>query len=139
MNFLNFVLFFASLIMIIKHYRFVIENIPLLPEKIPIHFNFKGKADGWLKKGFFSIYPFLIVNACQWSVMLILFFNEQIKPQWFFPVLSLIITIQLFVAHKGIIFYALEKTSNIWNYMAIILVMLPFEILLLFTVKLYEK
>lgn len=54
---------FSILMIIVGTIIYVIFNYQVLPEEIPIHFNFIGEADGWGGKATILVIPFTMVPS----------------------------------------------------------------------------
>ena len=50
-----------SVVGIIHTWRLALQSWAGLPDRIPIHFGFSGKPDGWGKKGFIWLFPAMAV------------------------------------------------------------------------------
>ena len=67
--FLNTVYIMVSLIPLIYMMYIILANMSTLPEKIPMHFNIKGKADAYYTKKLLWIFP-LICLLCNFITII---------------------------------------------------------------------
>ncbi|MBU1628120.1 hypothetical protein KKB18_12195 [bacterium] len=115
------------------------ENYDSLPEKIPVSFGITGQAQIWVNKNSFTTYLIFFFNLAMWTAFLIANIFVSMKPDWFWAAFAILSTPQWWILNKGIINYFLGKAKNMWNYIAIIFVMSPFETVIACTPLFYNK
>jgi len=123
-----------------KHYE-------KLPDRIPTHFNIKGEADKWSKKGIFSVYlmPIICIFTLSGFIGILVFIHGETgyMPDTFNFALWLLSFSLIFIMYRtqvGIIQYASEGTSNTWPFIWSGLVLLiAASLLMASSIILYKK
>jgi len=116
-----FYLYIIPLIICFKNFQLSSEYYDRLPEKIPIHFGLKGKADQWRKKNLFWVYLMPSIATVTVVIMagIIVFITNETGPlpddfNLAFLFFTFSLTYLLCKTQVGIIRYSLEEIKNIW-------------------------
>ena len=117
-------LYGISLIICINTFYISWMHYEKLPDRIPTHFNIKGEADKWSKKGIFSAYlmPIICIFILVGFICILVFIHGETgyMPDTFSFALWLLSFSMIFIMYRtqaGIIQYALEEANNIWPFM----------------------
>lgn len=116
------VLYAIPFFVCLRTFLLSVEVYEHLPNKIPMHFNMKGKADKWWNKNRFAVY--LMPGICALTLaifvaILILIHHDSGPLPDDFALAFLLFTFSLvLLLHQtqvGIIRYALQEIKNIWK------------------------
>lgn len=115
--------------MIVYSFRFSSENYDNMPEKIPVHFGIRGKADAWKPKTRFWAYLIPIVDLVSFALvagieLITLRGGSSVVFFASFLLVNLPLRLLLLCLNIGMVHYALGKTNNIWKYMGVPLALL---------------
>jgi len=140
-------LYVIPLIMCIHAFYITLKRYEKLPDRIPIHFNIKGKADKWRRKSIYSAYfmPIVCIFTFAVSIGILVFIHGETgyMPDTFNFALWLLLFSMIYLMYRtqvGMIQYALEEASNIGPFIKSGLILLTVACLLMVSsVVLYKK
>lgn len=131
LEYLILLLYIIPVLMCVQSFQKIADSYAQLPEKIPVHFNLRGQADQWLKKGRVSVYmmPVIALIVLLSSILMLAFIyndtgalpDDFAFAYWFF---TFSITYLLCKTQDGIIQYSLKKIDSIWSEISNAFVML---------------
>ncbi|MEW5945765.1 MAG: DUF1648 domain-containing protein [bacterium] len=106
----------------LRSFQAAAANYERLPERIPMHFGFSGRADVWWRKSRFSVFFLPAVNLGVFVMMAVILFmihrdggapTDDLNAAWFAFTFSMAFT--LYSLHDGTIRYATGEVESIWR------------------------
>ena len=140
-------LYVIPLIICIHAFYITLKRYEKLPDRIPMHFDIKGKADRWRGKSLYSAYlmPIICIFTFAGFIGILVFIHGETgyMPDTFNFALWFFLFSLTFIMHRtqlGMIQYAMNEAGNIWPFIKSGFILLTLAcLLMLSSVVLYKK